>query len=243
MTSLFLITPPEKRGGDDLDMLIAAEQPVEACRMFIERFAGEAVDCEFVQAEDIAFGDCWCVRQLEIGPLTNGIVAWDQVPVTFWREVPKLSLAETKDESWTQFCGRLCGLGDQFMEDWLETADKDTRPDAEQRAPEWEKAKATMLASVKLVEQMSRFTDPLDSEDPGDELCAFGRCIDSAKEIVGDLSESEDADEESTEQVLVDALNKAVDFIENCTDDDPERTTKFFAAREAWREAFAKARK
>ncbi len=36
------------------------------------------------------------------------------------------------------------------------------------------------------------------------------------------------------------ALLMAVDFIENVTDEDPDRSEKFFACREAWREAFAK---
>lgn len=36
------------------------------------------------------------------------------------------------------------------------------------------------------------------------------------------------------------ALLMAVDFIENVTDEDPERTDKFFACREAWRAAFLK---
>lgn len=34
------------------------------------------------------------------------------------------------------------------------------------------------------------------------------------------------------------ALVMAVDFIENCTDDDPDRSDRFFACREAWRKAF-----
>ena len=41
---------------------------------------------------------------------------------------------------------------------------------------------------------------------------------------------------------LRDALRKCVDFIENVTDDDPECQEKFFACREAWRDAFADAR-
>lgn len=40
---------------------------------------------------------------------------------------------------------------------------------------------------------------------------------------------------------LLEALNMAVDFIENCTDDDPQRSDKFFACREAWNAAIAKA--
>ena len=36
------------------------------------------------------------------------------------------------------------------------------------------------------------------------------------------------------------ALLMAVDFIENVTDEDPHRTDKFFACREAWRAAFRK---
>ena len=40
---------------------------------------------------------------------------------------------------------------------------------------------------------------------------------------------------------LLDALRKCIDFIENVTDDDPARQEKFFACREAWRNAFADA--
>ena len=40
---------------------------------------------------------------------------------------------------------------------------------------------------------------------------------------------------------LRDALRKCVDFIENVTDDDPARQEKFFACREAWRNAFGDA--
>lgn len=39
---------------------------------------------------------------------------------------------------------------------------------------------------------------------------------------------------------LLTALRACAHFIENVTDDDPERTTKFFAVREAWRNAIAK---
>ncbi len=38
---------------------------------------------------------------------------------------------------------------------------------------------------------------------------------------------------------LLDALRKCVEFIENVTDNDPARQEKFFACREAWRNAFA----
>jgi len=40
---------------------------------------------------------------------------------------------------------------------------------------------------------------------------------------------------------LLDALRKCASFIENVTDDDPDREAKFFACRKAWREAIADA--
>jgi hypothetical protein len=40
------------------------------------------------------------------------------------------------------------------------------------------------------------------------------------------------------EDQLANALRACVDFIENVTDEDPERTAKFFAVREQWRDAF-----
>ncbi len=40
---------------------------------------------------------------------------------------------------------------------------------------------------------------------------------------------------------LLAALGACADFIENCTDDDPQRSEKFFATRALWRNAFAKA--
>ncbi len=39
---------------------------------------------------------------------------------------------------------------------------------------------------------------------------------------------------------LVKALKVAAQFIENVGEEDPERTAKFFAVREAWRNALAK---
>lgn len=40
---------------------------------------------------------------------------------------------------------------------------------------------------------------------------------------------------------LLEALRLCVHFIEDVTEDDPNRTQRFFEAREAWRKAFAKA--
>lgn len=40
-------------------------------------------------------------------------------------------------------------------------------------------------------------------------------------------------------EILTTALRLAADFIENVSEDDPKRTEKFFAVREAWRTAFA----
>lgn len=41
-------------------------------------------------------------------------------------------------------------------------------------------------------------------------------------------------------QELADALRTAASFIENVGTDDPQRTQRFFKAREAWRNALAK---
>jgi len=74
---------------------------------------------------------------------------------------------------------------------------------------------------------------------PGDPSPA-GRCpeCDTIAYVVTEQTRLEGAAAE-----LNAALRLAVDFIENVADDNPERQMKFFAVREAWRVAFAKARR